>query len=130
MGGNAGSKYMKIMKGIPGTILSNSDKHSCEDMNGCLNQNGGCSHRCIDSYGQVFCLCPDGYTLDNKDWKTCRDIDECEDPKKFDISCSNETQECINSMGGASCRCKAGFAAEENGDKESACVDINECEGK
>ena len=98
-------------------------------MNGCLNNNGGCTHRCIDSYGQVFCLCPDGYTLDNKDWKTCRDINECEDPKTFGINCSNETQECTNTIGGAHCRCKDGFEKEENGDKEAKCVDINECEG-
>ena len=109
--------------------MSHSDKHSCEDMNGCLNNNGGCSHRCIDSYGQVFCLCPDGYLLDNKDWKTCNDVDECEDPDKYDIKCSNETQECVNTLGSSYCRCKDGFKKEKNGKSEGNCIDIDECKG-
>ena len=116
--------------GIPGTILSHSDKHSCEDMNGCLNNNGGCSHRCIDSYGQVFCLCPDGYLLDNKDWKTCNDINECEDPEKHDVKCSNETQECVNTLGGSYCRCKDGFKKEKKGGDSADCVDVDECQGR
>ena len=99
-------------------------------MNGCLNSNGGCSHRCIDSYGQVFCLCPDGYTLDIENWKICRDIDECEDPEKFDINCSNETEVCTNTVGGAHCSCKEGYTKSVGSDGETQCVDINECEGE
>ena len=125
---NSEGSYACSCEGIPGTILSRSDKHSCEDMNGCLNSNGGCSHRCIDSYGQVFCLCPDGYLLDNKDWKTCNDIDECKNPEKHNVNCSNETQECVNTLGGSYCRCKNGFKKEKNGSTtESQCIDIDEC---
>ena len=98
-------------------------------MNGCLNNNGGCSHRCIDSYGQVFCLCPDGYLLDNKDWKTCNDIDECHEPEKYEIKCSNETQECVNTLGASYCRCKKGFKKEKNGISDGNCIDIDECQG-
>jgi hypothetical protein len=62
--------------------------------------------------------------------KTCNDINECEEPEKHDTKCSNETQECVNTLGGSYCRCKNGFKKEKNeGNTENAkCVDINECE--
>ena len=42
-----------------GTTLAN-DGHTCQSSDGCDLNNGGCSHQCIDSYSQVFCLCPQG----------------------------------------------------------------------
>ena len=41
---------------------------------------------------QVFCMCPDGFLL-GSDWKTCEDIDECEDDM---MGCD---QLCINTPG-------------------------------
>ena len=45
--------------GIPGTRLS-ADQHTCEVVNLCLENNGGCSHSCLSVNGQAFCSCPSG----------------------------------------------------------------------
>ena len=41
-----------FFKGLPGTILS-ADGNSCEEIDLCKENNGGCSHDCHTSYGQV-----------------------------------------------------------------------------
>ena len=41
-----------FLKGLPGTILS-ADGNSCEEIDLCKENNGGCSHDCHTSYGQV-----------------------------------------------------------------------------
>ena len=74
-----------------GTVLA-QDGHTCQSIDGCDVNNGGCSHNCIDSYSQVFCLCPEGYALAS-DWKTCKDVDECE---KDNAHCE---QMCVNKPG-------------------------------
>jgi len=33
------------------------------DVNECLNNNGGCSHKCVNMAGTYHCECPVGYTL-------------------------------------------------------------------
>ena len=84
-----------------GTVLAD-DGHACVNQGGCSTNNGGCSHTCIDSYSQVFCLCPDGYSLAS-DWKTCKDNDECQE------SNGNCDQMCVNTPGGHQCECHVGF---------------------
>ncbi|XP_016956087.1 uncharacterized protein LOC108028666 isoform X2 [Drosophila biarmipes] len=69
----------------------------CEDIDECLKNNGGCSHRCTNSEGSFKCSCPPGYELDT-DEMTCVDIDEC-DPSKN--SCS--AGKCVNEIGGFRC---------------------------
>ena len=56
--------------GLPGTILS-SDNHTCQEAGPCSISNAGCSHTCLSTMGRVFCLCPDGFMLED-DWKTCQ----------------------------------------------------------
>ena len=53
-----------------------------------------------------------------------------EDPEKYEVKCSNETQECVNTLGGSYCRCKDGFKKEKKEGSSSECVDIDECQGK
>ena len=38
--------------GLPGTVLA-PDNTTCQAETGCVINNGGCSHDCIDSYNQV-----------------------------------------------------------------------------
>ena len=74
--------------------------------------NGGCSHQCIDSYHQVFCLCPEGYKLQD-DWKTCRPDDACLEDNG---GCQ---QICLHHGGGGDreheCACRAGFRMDSQG---------------
>lgn len=59
----------------PGSSLA-PDNHTCTlqesgEGNACSHGNAGCSHMCLASMGRVFCLCPDGFMLED-DWKTCQ----------------------------------------------------------
>lgn len=49
---------------IPGFLLENSTQ--CSEINGCLNNNGNCSHYCEFMEHQVLCSCPDMHTLVNQ----------------------------------------------------------------
>jgi len=51
-----------------------ADNHTCErnrHTGPCSVNNAGCSHTCLSTMGRVFCLCPDGFMLED-DWKTCQ----------------------------------------------------------
>lgn len=52
--------------------------------------------------GQIFCSCPEGWRLDDDDWKTCIDVDECEMQDKLqpEDRCSYE---CTNTIGSFKC---------------------------
>ncbi|KAJ8931729.1 hypothetical protein NQ314_015327, partial [Rhamnusium bicolor] len=94
---NSYGSYKCSCVSLNGTKLG-EDGHSCVDLDECAKDNGGCSHKCINTLGRAFCTCPDGMEL-SSDWKTCQDINECED----DIvkqSCKNG---CINTDGSYRC---------------------------
>ncbi|CAB0041655.1 unnamed protein product [Trichogramma brassicae] len=63
--------------------------------------------------------CDYGYKY-NATIGSCVDVDECVERKEV---CS-PTEECENSQGGYSCRCKTGFRRDN---ETKACLDINEC---
>ncbi|XP_022918534.2 signal peptide, CUB and EGF-like domain-containing protein 3 [Onthophagus taurus] len=93
---NTPGSYKCSCKNLNGTKLA-EDKHSCEDIDECLN-NFGCSHDCINTLGRAYCLCPDGMVL-GPDWKTCFDLDECEN-EEIKKSCRYG---CINTLGSYRC---------------------------
>ncbi|CAB0028972.1 unnamed protein product [Trichogramma brassicae] len=88
--------------GRPGTRLA-PDNRTCqrviEPLESCGPDNAGCSHTCLASMGRVFCLCPDGFVLQD-DWKTCQDVDECAVPYLQTELCRYG---CINTPGSYRC---------------------------
>ncbi|XP_061501161.1 uncharacterized protein LOC1276382 isoform X2 [Anopheles gambiae] len=97
---NTWSSYRCTCDGLPGTRLA-PDGHSCEDIDECTVNNGGCSHTCLNTLGRAFCVCPEGYMLD-EDWKTCVDVDECANQRSIatEHRCHGR---CINTVGSYRC---------------------------
>lgn len=65
--------YECSCEGLQDASLS-ADNHTCEHdkhTGPCSVNNAGCSHTCLSTMGRVFCLCPDGFMLED-DWKTCQ----------------------------------------------------------
>ena len=132
-------------EGLPGTVLA-ADGKSCEEIDICKENNGGCSHECLTSYGQSFCTCPTGMKLD-VDWKTCVDqsgksvlttnvqkmscesgfildplTNECVDDNECDKNPCGDNGYCVNEQPGYRCDCFKGYEFDAK-----TCVDTNEC---
>nr|XP_050846929.1 uncharacterized protein LOC127062539 isoform X3 [Vespula vulgaris] len=90
--------YECSCEGIQDTVLS-ADNHTCQNAGPCSVNNAGCSHTCLSTMGRVFCLCPDGFMLED-DWKTCQDVDECAVP---DLQTEVCRYGCINTQGSYRC---------------------------
>merc|ERR1712202_50197 len=67
----------------------------------CAEDNGGCTHTCLDNEESYECLFPDNMYLE-ADNKTCASIDDC--------ASSPCEQQCIDTASGFFCECGAGFA--------------------
>ncbi|XP_064187625.1 very low-density lipoprotein receptor-like isoform X2 [Anguilla rostrata] len=76
-----------------------SDEREC-DQNECLENNGGCSHVCVDQPLGFVCDCPSGMRL-VRDMQ-CEEINQCLDA---DV-CS---QLCVHVNGTFTCDCHAGY---------------------
>ncbi|EAT42496.1 AAEL005982-PA [Aedes aegypti] len=119
----------------------------------CGVDRGGCDHECHDgheSHPEIRCSCYHGFLLDERDGRTCHDIDECEDPSIAEL-CPHG---CENLHGSYRCRQPEPISTEasptedeleEDGDEDEeaeedtelgyeladddrSCQDINECE--
>ncbi|XP_014484390.1 PREDICTED: uncharacterized protein LOC106749449 isoform X2 [Dinoponera quadriceps] len=127
--------YECSCEGLQDTSLA-ADNHTCEHIGPCSVNNAGCSHTCLSTMGRVFCLCPDGFMLED-DWKTCQDVDECSVP---DLQTELCRYGCINTPGSYRCAepmelkdqpvldslsitCLPGYEQTSHG----TCIDINEC---
>ena len=83
----------------------------------CQNNNGGCSHLCLQSRKKIVCACPVDQTL-NKDNKTCIKRTECSSNQFFCTS----TNTCISKI----LRCD-GTKNCPNGEDEADCKKSNHC---
>jgi hypothetical protein len=96
------------------------DGSSCEDIDECASENGGCDALvpCQNTPGGSSCGdCPPGYTAEGGE---CVDIDECAEANG---DC-DALAECTNTPGSFSCgNCPFGFEADAKG----TCTDIDEC---
>ncbi|XP_068220454.1 LOW QUALITY PROTEIN: uncharacterized protein [Palaemon carinicauda] len=125
---NTEGGYICSCDSIPGTHLG-ADNHTCEDVDECAINNGGCSHICLNTFGQIFCTCPEGFIM-AMDWKTCEDINEC-DHEEISSKCEHG---CINTPGSYHCaeadefvlavECPPGLSPTED---NQSCQDVDEC---
>ncbi|KAK8739357.1 hypothetical protein OTU49_003594 [Cherax quadricarinatus] len=88
----------------------------CVDIDECDEDNGGCSHICVNDNGGHRCTCPQGYFL-GKDNLTCHDINEC------NIERGGCSHQCTNTDGSFKCSCPTGFRLVD----VTRCLDVDEC---
>uniref|UniRef100_A0A183V2R4 VWFA domain-containing protein n=1 Tax=Toxocara canis TaxID=6265 RepID=A0A183V2R4_TOXCA len=50
------------------------NRGSCYDVNECQQQNGGCSHGCVNTPGDFYCACPHGMMRDPVNPKACINV--------------------------------------------------------
>jgi fibrillin 1 len=100
------------------------DGTTCQDVNECATNNGGCHPQqvCLNSVGSWTCssTCNAGYVYSGTNDNTCFDINEC---ATNNGGCNTFTS-CINTLGSYTCgsTCATGFTF--NG---VTCFDVNEC---
>ncbi|XP_058015474.1 signal peptide, CUB and EGF-like domain-containing protein 2 isoform X3 [Ahaetulla prasina] len=85
---------------------------TCEDMDECLVNNGGCQHACINTVGSYECRCNEGFFLSDNQ-HTC--IHRSEEG----VSCMNKDHGCAHickeaPKGGVDCECRPGFELARN----------------
>nr|XP_046146668.1 low-density lipoprotein receptor-related protein 1B-like isoform X7 [Oncorhynchus gorbuscha] len=68
----------------------------------CSEENGGCSHSCVDQPWGALCSCPKGHRL-SANGASCLDVDECALPYG---PCMHF---CVNTPGSFYCHCRDGF---------------------
>ncbi|XP_061884070.1 low-density lipoprotein receptor-related protein 8-like [Entelurus aequoreus] len=76
-----------------------SDEDDCEQ-NECLVNNGGCSHRCVDTRMGFHCECPDHTRLVGNNH--CEEVDTCLEKDVCD-------QLCVHTNGSLACECLDGY---------------------
>ncbi|XP_064613092.1 uncharacterized protein LOC135476878 [Liolophura sinensis] len=96
------------------------DGKSCTDIDECTEGTSGCSNFCVNDPGSFHCDCPLGYELGD-DGLQCQDLDEC---KTNNGGCSHI---CANTDGSFVCSCRDGFVLD--GDRKT-CRDASDCGDK
>uniref|UniRef100_A0A1A9W7Q2 Fibrillin-2 n=1 Tax=Glossina brevipalpis TaxID=37001 RepID=A0A1A9W7Q2_9MUSC len=93
-----------------GFSLDPYDYSTCQDINECLIDNGGCQQVCENLPGSFQCTCKPGYQIDTFTGTACIDINECENPK----TSAECTAGCVNTPGSYQCIATNYNAVEEN----------------
>ncbi|KAK6038805.1 EGF-like domain protein [Cooperia oncophora] len=88
------------------------DGRTCEDINECVLNNGGCQHSCTNMPGGYKCSCEEGYGL-AEDGHSCYDVNECL------VNNGGCSQLCRNDEGGRHCECFGGYVL---GKDEKTCM--------
>ncbi|XP_078582062.1 uncharacterized protein LOC144865317 isoform X1 [Branchiostoma floridae x Branchiostoma japonicum] len=101
------------------------DDYILEPDNTTCALNGSCGVTCNDPAYCVVgenstCACPQGYVLESG--VNCEDIDECSNSTLH--MCDPDGGRCVNTEGGYSCECDAGFTLQADG---TTCQDDDEC---
>ncbi|XP_036832491.1 low-density lipoprotein receptor-related protein 2-like isoform X3 [Oncorhynchus mykiss] len=68
----------------------------------CSEENGGCSHSCVDQPWGALCSCPKGHRL-SANGASCLDVDECA------LAYGPCMHFCVNTPGSFYCHCRDGF---------------------
>jgi hypothetical protein len=96
----------------------NGGNNTCNDINECATNNGGCAvqAQCTNTLGARFCICNSGYSGDGLN---CIDVNEC---ATNGGGCAVHAQ-CSNQVGAPRiCTCDSGYGGDG-----ITCTDINEC---
>eukprot|EP01125_Pyxidicula_operculata_P019748 TRINITY_DN7181_c0_g1_i1.p1 TRINITY_DN7181_c0_g1~~TRINITY_DN7181_c0_g1_i1.p1 ORF type:complete len:1031 (+),score=148.75 TRINITY_DN7181_c0_g1_i1:353-3445(+) len=82
----------------PGYSITN-DGVTCVDVDECGNNNGNCSHQCVNYVGTYACNCPPGFVLSD-DERTCVEVTICNTSNPCVPGAS-----CIANLSSAVCQC-------------------------
>ena len=94
----------------------------CEDVDECLEDNGGCDEECVNRPGSYLCSCPGGYEL-GEDSHSCVDTNECVSNNGHG-PCQDY---CVNTEGSYYCSCDSLQGSQLASDGHS-CQERDMCE--
>ncbi|XP_067946456.1 fibrillin-1-like [Watersipora subatra] len=108
-------------------FLTSADGVTCEDVNECLMNNGGCDDECTNTIGSRSCGCSSGFKL-AADGSSCENVNEClsQLTNICDLLygiCTDKTKNSSYPLGYI-CSCHEGYELSED---EVTCIDSNEC---